>query len=396
MNIGIVTTWFDRGAAQVSKQYMDVLQENNDVFIYARGGEKYAKNNPKWDLKNVKWGTKSFFSLNGTPIQKKDFKKWIDKNDIEVIFFNEQQWWPPIIWAKKWGIKIGSYIDYYTKETVPFFEIFDFLICNTERHFSVFKWHKSCHLVKWGTDTNLFSPKQKSFDNYITFFNSAGYNPDRKGAGELIKAFYELNSDKAKLVVHSQVDLKKYYPELSDIIGKLIKNERLEIIVKTVSPPGLYHLGDVYCYISKLDGIGLTVPEALSCGLPVITPDHPPMNEFVKESKNGKLVKIDNTYFRKDNYYWPQLKVNQKSLIDALKFYVENFEDLSSFKKEAREYAKVNLKWSDRTNELNQIFQKAKIHNNFKIINNIRFYSIKNLIKNIYRMPIFLINNIKR
>ena len=44
MNIGIVTTWFDRGAAQVSKQYMDVLQENNDVFIYARGGEKYAKN----------------------------------------------------------------------------------------------------------------------------------------------------------------------------------------------------------------------------------------------------------------------------------------------------------------------------------------------------------------
>ena len=59
MKIGIVTTWFERGAAYVSKQFMDVLQKTDEVFIYARGGEKYAIGNPLWDLPNVWWGKRS-------------------------------------------------------------------------------------------------------------------------------------------------------------------------------------------------------------------------------------------------------------------------------------------------------------------------------------------------
>ena len=34
MRIGIVTTWFDRGASFVSKQFMDELaKDNNDIFL---------------------------------------------------------------------------------------------------------------------------------------------------------------------------------------------------------------------------------------------------------------------------------------------------------------------------------------------------------------------------
>jgi len=72
MNIGIVTTWFERGAAQVSHQYKEILGQDNEVFIYARGGEKYARNNPKWDTPDVTWGKKTVFQLNGTPIHKKE------------------------------------------------------------------------------------------------------------------------------------------------------------------------------------------------------------------------------------------------------------------------------------------------------------------------------------
>lgn len=45
MNIGIVRTWFERGAAYVSRQYMEVLAERHNIFIYARGGESFAKKN---------------------------------------------------------------------------------------------------------------------------------------------------------------------------------------------------------------------------------------------------------------------------------------------------------------------------------------------------------------
>ena len=41
MNIGIVTTWFERGAAYVSKTYMDLMtQLGHKVFIYSRAGWK--------------------------------------------------------------------------------------------------------------------------------------------------------------------------------------------------------------------------------------------------------------------------------------------------------------------------------------------------------------------
>lgn len=397
MNIGIVTTWFERGAAQVSFQYKEILQKNNKVFIYARGGEKYAKKNPKWDTDEVTWGKKSFFQLNATPIHKKDFKKWIDENRIEVLFFNEQQWWLPVIWAKEWGIKTGSYIDYYTKETVPFFEIFDFLICNTKRHYSAFKWHKNCHYIKWGTDTSLFSPQDNlSKNEKIIFFNSAGHNPDRKGVRELIEAFDSLNNDLAELLIHTQVDLLKFYPDLKEKIMKLKNQKKLKIIQETVSAPGLYHLGDVYCYISKLDGIGLTVPEALSCGLPVITPDHPPMNEFVKQDINGRLLDVIGTYFREDGYFWPQIKIDYNSLVNALKYYINEKNNILRFKIAAREYAKANLNWEDRLEEINYVFNNVVNDNSTKIFNDIKLYEKKNLLKNFCQFPRTMVKTLLR
>ena len=397
MNIGIVTTWFERGAAQVSFQYKEILQKNNKVFIYARGGEKYAKKNPKWDTDEVTWGKKSFFQLNATPIHKKDFKKWIDENKIEVLFFNEQQWWLPVIWAKEWGIKTGSYIDYYTKETVPFFEIFDFLICNTKRHYSAFKWHKNCHYIKWGTDTSLFSPQDNlSKNEKIIFFNSAGHNPDRKGVRELIEAFDSLNNDLAELLIHTQVDLLKFYPDLKEKIMKLKNQKKLKIIQETVSAPGLYHLGDVYCYISKLDGIGLTVPEALSCGLPVITPDHPPMNEFVKQDINGRLLDVIGTYFREDGYFWPQIKIDYNSLVNALKYYINEKNNILRFKIAAREYAKANLNWEDRLEEINYVFNNVVNDNSTKIFNDIKLYEKKNLLKNFCQLPRTMVKTLLR
>ena len=69
------------------------------------------------------------------------------------------------------------------------------------------------------------------------------------------------------------------------------KQDLLKIYEKTLPAPGLYHLGDVYVYPSRLDGVGLTVGEALACGLPVITTENGPMDEFVEDGFNGRLGK---------------------------------------------------------------------------------------------------------
>ena len=96
MRIGFVSAWFERGAAYVTKQFRSALQENNETFIYARGGEMYAKGDPNWDGPDVTWGLR----LYGTAISTSHILNWIDTHKIELVFFNEQHEIEPVLTIK--------------------------------------------------------------------------------------------------------------------------------------------------------------------------------------------------------------------------------------------------------------------------------------------------------
>ncbi len=362
MNIGIVTTWFERGAAYVSKQYIGILEKENNVFIYARSGEEFGNTDKNWSLDNVTWDHKWSLPIE-TFIYKKNFISWITKNKIEIVLFNEQRWLPPIIWCNELGVKTGAYIDYYTETTIQLFNIYDFLICNTMRHYDVFKWHPQCFYIPWGTDIDLFKPSNKKVENEreLVFFHSSGMNAIRKGTDILIKAFYKLKSE-AKLLIHTQKELKFKENDINEMMIDLIADGRLNIIKKNVHAPGLYYLGDVYVYPTRLEGIGLTIAEAISSGLPIIVPDYPPMNEFVN-AKNGQLIRIDKVFARSDGYYWPQCMVDEEDLKLKMKFYIDNIKFIENFKKNSRNYAEDKLNWNINANKLNSIFKTIEKRN---------------------------------
>ena len=354
MRIGIVTTWQERGAAYVSRQYRDALQQGHQVFIYARGGEAYAIGDRNWDDSSVTWGKKIPIHV-PMAIDLEDFSAWIRRHELDTVFFNEQQWWDPVLLCRKLGLKIGTYIDYYTPVTVPFFRIYDFLICHTKRHQSVFSWHPGAAYVPWGTDLKLFKPQRESAaGGPLRFFHSAGRSPERKGTDLLLKAFARVQGP-AKLIIHSQGDIKAAYPELSESIDRLTGAGRLEIYQETVSAPGLYHLGDVYAYPSRLDGLGLSLPEALACGLALITSDNPPMNEFC-EPAFSRLVKIASFRTRADGYYWPLGEPDEDDLLRQLQYYVDNPGVVAAHQVAARTYAEANLDWEKNGARLAAIF----------------------------------------
>jgi len=357
MNIGFVSTWFERGAAYVTNSYLQILKQNHKVYVYARGGEKYAKNDPKWDKEYVTWGKRIDFRTN---IHFRDFKKWIKKNKLDIIFFNEQNEFIPVYKTKKLfpEIKLGAYVDYYKINTVKNFAIYDFIICNTKKHYEVFSWHKNSYYIPWGTDIDLFKP-QKNENSEITFFHSQGMS-GRKGTDILINTFIEKELyKKSKLIIHSQNNLKK----VENIKYKNLENYNIKIINKTVPAPGLYHLGDVYVYPTTLEGIGLTILEALSSGLPVITTDNGPMNEFVKEGINGKLIKIEKFISRDDGYYWPMSIPEKESLAESMNYYIENKNKIDTYKEKAREYAEKNLDWQKNKKQIVKIFENYKNYN---------------------------------
>jgi 1,2-diacylglycerol 3-alpha-glucosyltransferase len=354
LKIGFVSTWFERGAAYVTKAYINLLKSNHDIFVYARGGEQYGKGDPNWDFPYVTWAPQ----LLGTNINFKHFEKWINKNELDCIFFNEQHEIDVIYKLKKryHNIKVGSYIDYYKENTVNEFNIYDFLICNTKRHSFVFKDHPQSFYVPWGTDTNIFKPINEKKKENLTFFHSAGMS-SRKGTGFVVKAFISGEIyKKASLIIHTQRDFEKNFGyNVSDL-----KSYNIEIIEKTVSAPGLYHLGDVYVYPTMLDGLGLTMYESLACGLPVITTNNPPMNEVIHNDV-GRLVDVEYYRSRADAYYWPLSIVDINSLINAMKYYCDNEQDIQKMRKLAREEALKLWQWEEREEQIRNIFENSSV-----------------------------------
>jgi 1,2-diacylglycerol 3-alpha-glucosyltransferase len=352
MNIAIVTTWFPAGAGYVSRAYRETFEKENTVYIYARGG-KNMKSDTVWDDDFVTWAPLNFHR----DIKIRHFLKWLKAKDIDVILFNEQRYWEPVIQAKKAGYKIGSYIDYYTEETLPLFKVYDFLICNTKRHYSVFDWHPNCIYIPWGTNTEVFKPKAYTFNRPITFIISLGwegnYLGDRKGLFFAVQAFKVVKGE-CVLKIFSQLPLHDCRLDWRYLIEG---DSRIQFIVGTYDPFPFTE-GDVYVYPSRLDGIGLSLPEALSSGLACITTDNPPMNEFVIDNYNGRLVKVERLVSRPDGYYWPQSIVSLESLIEVFQGYVTNPTKVREHGDNGRLVALNELNWEVNSLSVNDFLNK--------------------------------------
>jgi len=372
-NIGIITTWFERGAAYVSKAYFDTLSLKHNVFIYARGGEKFAINDPRWDKPYVTWGKVVSKGIS-TYIDWEDFSKWIEKNKIDILIFNEQNSWDVILRAKSLGIPLGAYIDYYTQKTVPFFWLYDFLLCNTQRHYGVFRDHPQVFYIPWGTNTSLYSVSSGILPHKsVTFFHSCGMSPYRKGTDILVEAFQKVKGN-AELVIHSQVPLDRK----SSLYDKIECCSQIRLIEQEIGAPGLYYMGDIYVYPSRLDGIGLSIAEALASGLPVITTDEPPMSEFIPTDSVGKLVPVERYQMRSDGYYWPMAFCDIGALSNAMQFYVDNVHLLGEHQRQARLHAEQSLDWENNSQVLNDLIENVdKLYlNNQALVKEVERYEM--------------------
>ena len=359
MKIGIVTTWFERGAAYVSRQFRTVLEQSgHEVFVFARGEEdKSAAAGPEWNGPRV-FRARRTLAADASGVSFGQFRRWLRETGVEAVLFNEQRTPGPVAICNGLGVRTVAYVDYYTKETVRDFAIYDALICNTKRHASVFSWHPRCLFVPWGTDTELFKPSGRWPElvepGFVTFFHSAGFSPQRKGTDLLVRAFDKVRSP-ARLVVHAQRDLRRAVPDVAPIVERLVSAGRLKLVERSIPAPGAYHMGDVYVYPSRLDGIGLTVCEALACGLPVVVSDEPPMNEFAAAGCS-ELVPVDRREPRWDGYYWPMCHVDVDALAETLEALASAPERIPEKRRRAREYALGDRSWAENAKILLPFF----------------------------------------
>lgn len=375
MNILIVSTWFERGASYVSKSYYETFSSDssNNIYIYARGGEKFEKNNKNWDLPYVFWNQDRLFDLSPTPINLKQFSTLVNRLKIDLILFNEQQDFTSILRIKKSNpnIKLGAYIDYYKKETVRLFEIYDFVICNTERHFSVFKDHSNPIYIPWGTDV-----KEKTVnvvpEKYL-FISSVGMNWYRKGLDLLLDGFlgiekYLLKKSNIELNIFTQkklpFEITKKINHLSDVISIVTK-------VGDFTQEEVYKEASIYCYLSRLDGIGLSLPESIANGCVGFINFEDPMKQFI-DVDNSFYVKPSKYKTRKDLYYWDESEPSINDISDKIKEIINTpLPIIRQMSNNNIKFAQKKLNWTQNSSDLNYLISKINTQPVNKITENL-------------------------
>jgi 1,2-diacylglycerol 3-alpha-glucosyltransferase len=348
MKVGIVTTWAECGAGHVSLAYARALEEAGyEVMIYARG--QYLPG-LRWGRSSLRpWPVEYDSSVAGlSHVAERQFGRWLRRFSPDWLIFNEQRAWAPVLQAREAGVCCAAYVDYYRADTVPLFELYDLLFCHTTRHHGVFATDSRALFIPWGVDLNAFVPgtRQRSSlpaSEPLVIVHSAGMaGPnDRKGTDLALRAFLAV-SGPVKFLVHSQLPLERWPHSWRRCLES---DPRIEPLTGPLDPVELYRQGDLYLYPSRLEGIGLTLPEALATGLAAVTTNAPPMAEFIRPGETGTLVPVSDYRYRFDGYYWPEAWLDPALLADSLRPYVADPTLARRQGRQARQYMEQERDW---------------------------------------------------
>ena len=318
MRIGFVTIWAHRGQAYVTKAIKEALDKEHETFVFARKG--FVKKNDKelYPIQETKgeWKAKNIYLYPEYKINPIHLADWVIDNKIDCVVFNEEYQWELVEMINSLGVKAVTYVDWFCKETMKNHMMYDLNIVCAKHTAEAFRLHNLPYeYINWGVDTDKFKP-QKNKDKF-TFFHSSGWGGVnlRKCTLQIFRAFAKLSDkyENVSLFWHSQSDLSLYPKEVSDILRKY----DIKTYFGNVDHPCLYHKGKIHIAVSKLEGLGLYIPEGLACGLPTITTDKPPMNQFVNKD-NGLLVKTISEKKRSDNYYFNEYEIDEKMLYSKM------------------------------------------------------------------------------
>jgi len=195
-----------------------------------------------------------------------------------ILFFERHAWHPQILRiAREIGVATVCVPNWeWFNGRAPEWQYCDLFVCPsrfTEQIVRSYGFTNTCYLP-WPIDLAKL-PERHVRGQARHFIHNAGLvdRDDRKGTRDTILAFSRLKRSDIRLTVR----LQKSVPLPS-------VDERVEIVVGNLpSIADLYSTGDVCVQPSKMEGIGFMVLEPACSGMPVITTDYPPMNEFIQQ-----------------------------------------------------------------------------------------------------------------
>lgn len=239
--------------------------------------------------------------------------------------------------ARKLGLKIVC---------VPMWEWFrgtdktwqdaDLFICPNNKAVDVlnsYGFRNAAHIA-WPIDLEQL-PERKVDGPARIFIHNAGLidHDDRKGTNCVVKAFARVRNPELRLILRLQQES-----------ALTVDDPRIDLRIGNLKDPAeLYKEGDAAIQPSRMEGLGFMVLEPVCCGMPVITTDAAPMDEYVRQPQ----MRATTQFIKKKSFAWRAASIKHAYLtppsISSLTKIIDwcSRNDLSSISRENRSFRKT-------------------------------------------------------
>jgi UDP-glucose:(heptosyl)LPS alpha-1,3-glucosyltransferase len=157
---------------------------------------------------------------------------------------------------------------------------------------------KPIRIIYPGVDSQIFSPdklvntrvthrRQFGFVEEDIVFTLVANAPCLKGAGRLLQALACLENEKTHLLIASSTTR---FPRLRRMVKRLGLEKRVHFTQARQNTIPVYAAGDIYAALPEYESFGLTVLEAMACGLPVILTRNAGVAELLTSGTEGLLL----------------------------------------------------------------------------------------------------------
>jgi 1,2-diacylglycerol 3-alpha-glucosyltransferase len=316
--LGILGMWtMNRGAGVVNQRLYQALTDlGHEVSVFARMGSVYGlplqQNTGLCDVPRLHLHPRY-------EVEPNTLRTWAQQAKLDAVLFAEEYDFSLPMTVQRTGMKTIQWVDAYVAASWrPLLKFYDQLWCITHRTENILlDWRRAAQTqyIGWGVPDNMFPAVDAAAPRY-DFFHSAGWIgiDARKGTDTLLAAIGLMTDDPPEVVIHCQVpedEAKKLMGYGAGFPSHVIWEDR------DVPPPGIYEVGRVVVQPSKIEGIGLSLPEAMCTGRPIITVNAPPMTEFVT-AETGWLVDVDSWRPHVDGSLYQQAIVRPEVLAKAM------------------------------------------------------------------------------
>ena len=234
-------------------------------------------------------------------------------------------------------------------------------------------------VVPEGVDQNIFHPfKRKLRDSNSYRFLAVGKYEQRKGYDQLLQAFkkgFSTNSDvqlciKADYFIDDEGASNTLKNEIEKTGLQNIKMIRGALDVKDLFQ--LYRNADGFVLPSRAEGWGLTLVEALACGLPTATINYSGQTEYLSKIANlylpikHKMVPIIDpmfkTYWSSDSGDWGNwAEADVDDLAEQMRDMVKNQSQWNERALLASAIIRAQFNWSKAVNTAIQSLERAQL-----------------------------------